>query len=54
MSMGTYKVKYGGVSYLKMFLNADQVMYDSKRSLQDEQQVVDERQVVAQRQTVLV
>ena len=54
MSVGTSKVQFGGVSYLKMFLNADQVMYDSKRSLQDEQQVVDERQVVDQRQTVLV
>ena len=47
MSVGTAKVQFGGVSYLKMFLNADQVMYDSKRSLQYERQAVDERQTVS-------
>jgi len=38
MSVGITNVKFGGVSYLKMFLNADRVMYDSKHSIQDERQ----------------
>ena len=46
MSVGTVKVQFGGVSYLKLFLNADQVMYNSKRSQQNAQQDVYERQAV--------
>lgn len=55
MSVGITNVQFGGVSYLKMFLNADRVMYDSKRSLQYERQaegewrVEDERQAEEQR-----
>ena len=46
MSVGTAKVQFGGVSYLKLFLNADQGMYDSKRSQQTSQQDIYERQAV--------
>ncbi len=40
MSVGITNVQFGGVSYLKMFLNADRMMYDSKHALQDERQAV--------------
>ena len=40
MSVGITNVQFGGVSYLKMFLNADRIMYDSKHSHQDERQAV--------------
>ena len=47
MSVGTAKVQFGSVSYLKMFLNADQVMYDSKRTIHEERQTLDEPEAIS-------